>query len=381
MESGKMRTWVEINLNSLKKNISAIRQRIDKTTRLCAVIKADAYGHGALKVARTVIRSGATYLAVACLEEALELREGGISTPILVLGYTPPSRLSLVVRQDITQTIYDFDTAAMLSRIAQKQERLVKIHVKLDTGMNRIGFQVQPDRLKDSVQQLERLYGLPALVVEGMYTHFAKADECDLEFTQHQLTSFLHAVQILEAAGHSIPIKHTANSAAIIEFPQTHLDMVRPGIVLYGLYPDSVEKDSIALEPVMNLKTVVAHVKEVPAGTPIGYGGVYSTERKSRIATLPVGYADGYSRRMSPGGYVIVNNCKAPIVGSICMDQCMVDVTGIPRVQAGDTVLLFGRQSNCIIQVDQVASISGTIRDEVITRISKRVPRIYIEAK
>ncbi|MCG0276448.1 MAG: alanine racemase [Thermosediminibacteraceae bacterium] len=369
-------TRAEINLDNLEHNLKEIRRITSSEAALCAVVKADAYGHGAKEVAMTALSNGAKYLAVALLEEAILLREAGIEAPILILGFTPEEQFDKILEYGITQTVYSVKSAEVLSREAQKQGKKAKVHIKLDTGMSRIGFQAEPSCLPD----IEKIFSLPGIEVEGIFTHFAKADERDKTFTQEQFKKFDMIVKALESRGFKIPVKHVSNSAAIIDLPEMHLDMVRPGIILYGIYPsDEVKKERILLKPVMSFKTRVSHVKNVPAGTPISYGGTFVTKRPSVIATLPVGYADGYSRLLSSKAEVVIRGRRAPLVGRVCMDQCMVDVTDVPGVMPGDEVELFGTGESGGVTADEVAKIMGTIPYEVVCGISKRVPRVYIK--
>lgn len=369
-------TRAEINLDNLQHNISEIKRITSSGAFLCAVVKADAYGHGAVEVANTALSCGARYLAVAILEEAVFLREAGIKAPILILGFTPEEQFDKIVEYGITQTVYNLNSAKLLSKKAKECGVKAKVHIKLDTGMSRIGFPARTSCLTD----IEEIFKLPGIEVEGVFTHFAKADERDKSFTKEQYEKFDMIIKALDSRGFRIPIKHVANSAAIIDLPEMHLDMVRPGIVLYGIYPsDEVKREKINLKPVMSFKTRVSHVKRVPAGTPISYGGTFVTKRESVIATLPVGYADGYPRLLSSRAEVLIKGKRAPIVGRICMDQCMVDVTDVPGVMPGDDVELFGEGKNGGVTADEIARIVGTIPYEIVCGISKRVPRIYIK--
>ncbi len=369
-------TRAEINLDNLKHNLKEIRRITSPDACICAVVKANGYGHGAIEIADTAISFGASYLAVAVIDEAVELRQKGIQAPILVLGYTPEKQFDKVIEYNITQTVYSLESAQLLAEQAKKNGKKAVVHIKLDTGMSRLGFRAEVA----SIPLIEKLFLIDGLCVEGIFSHFAKADEKDKEFTEQQFKNFINVVSILEKDGYKIPIKHTANSAAIIDLPYTHLDMVRPGIILYGLYPSKeVDKTKIQLKPVMSLKTRISHVKILGPGMAISYGGKFITQRKSIIATLPVGYADGYSRSLSSRAQVLVNGYRAPLVGNICMDQCMVDVTDVPgNVEVGDDVVLFGEMGNQTITVDEIADKIGTINYEVVCGVSKRVPRVYI---
>ena len=369
-------TRAEINLDNLKHNLKEIRRVADSQAAICAVVKADGYGHGALEVAQTALDCGVSYLAVAFLDEALQLRKEGIKAPILILGFTPEEQFDKIVEHDITQTVYKVSSAQKLSLEAKKQGKKAKIHIKLDTGMSRIGFQAEPS----SIDEIKKIFSMENLEVEGMFTHFSKADEKDKTFTEEQFKKYMAVAETLEKDGFKIPIKHVANSAAIMELPHTHLDMVRPGIILYGLYPsDEVDKSRIDLKPVMSLKTRVSHVKILGAGRAISYGGTFITKRQSIIATLPVGYADGYSRLLSSRASVMIKGQRAPVVGRVCMDQCMVDVTDIQgAVEPGEDVLLFGGSGDPTVSTDEIARIIGTINYEVVCGVSRRVPRVYI---
>ncbi|AEE90681.1 Alanine racemase [Tepidanaerobacter acetatoxydans Re1] len=369
-------TWAEINLDDLRHNLLEIRRITSTNAKLCAIVKADGYGHGAVEVAQTALSCGAHYLGVAFLDEAVELREKGIKAPILILGFTPENQFDTIIEHDITQTVYSLKSAILLSEKALKRKKKAKVHIKLDTGMSRIGFQTDASSISD----IRKLFQLEGLKVEGILTHFAKADEKDRTVTEEQFRIFTEAVNTIEAKDYKIPIKHIANSAGIIEYPNTHLDMVRPGIILYGMYPsDEITKSKIHLKPILSLKTRVAHVKSLPKGKAISYGGTYITERHTIIATLPVGYADGYSRLLSSRAQVLINGQRAPVVGRICMDQCMVDVTDIQgEVKPKDEVTLIGADGSERIEAEDIAKIIGTINYEITCGISKRVPRVYI---
>lgn len=369
-------TWVEINLDNLRHNLMEIRRIISPATKICAVVKADGYGHGAVEVAREALASGASYLAVAFLDEAMELRESGITAPILILGFTPEKQFDKIVEYNISQTVYSIESAATLSEYAIKRSKKAKVHIKIDTGMSRIGFCPESCTTDD----LTQLFSLEGLEIEGIFTHFARADERDKSFTNQQYESFTKTVKAIEQEGFRIPIRHVANSAAILQYPETHLDMVRPGIILYGLAPsDEVPMSIIHLKPVMSFKTRVSHVKILPKGRAISYGGTYITQRRSVIATLPVGYADGFSRLLSSKTQVLIKGQRAPVVGRICMDQCMVDVTDVQgSVSIGDEVVLMGDDGGDKITAEEIARLMGTINYELVCGISKRVPRVYI---
>lgn len=367
--------WAEVDLDAIAQNLKEVRRIIPKDTKVMAIVKANAYGHGAVQVAQKAIEAGADYLGVALLMEAVQLRKHGISSPILILGYTPEADYPAVVQNSITQTIFSYDQAELLSRSAQELKRQAKIHIKVDTGMGRIGFQPT----EESIQEIKAIAELPGLKIEGIFTHMANADAKDKTYSHLQLNKFLWFCSEVEKAGIKPALRHVANSAAIIDLPDAHLDLVRPGIMLYGLYPSNeVDKSKVNLCPAMSLKTKIIHLKEVAAGTSIGYGCTYTATRPTRIATLPLGYADGYTRLLSNKGIVLVRGQKVPVVGRVCMDQLMIDVSGVKNAAVGDEVVLFGKQGDAYISVDDIAALVGTINYEVVCMVSCRVPRIYI---
>ncbi|RKO67313.1 alanine racemase [Desulfofundulus salinus] len=365
--------WVEVNLGTVARNVREIRKLLQPDTKLMAVVKADAYGHGALPVARVALANGAECLAVAILDEALALRRGGITAPILILGYTPPEQAYLLVEHDLTQTVFSLEVVQAISAAAAAAGKTARVHLKIDTGMGRIG--VTPAEAPDFAVAVSRL---PSIFIEGVFTHMACADEQDKAYTRWQFDRFKEALAGIEARGVAIPLKHVANSATTLDLPEMHLDMVRTGIILYGLWPSPDVRRVIDLKPAMQLKTRVAYVKQVPAGTSISYGRTFTTTGPSVIATLPLGYADGWSRLLSNKAEVLIHGQRAPLVGRVCMDQCMVDVTRIPGVRPGDEVVLFGVQGEQFLPVEEVASHMGTINYEMVCLISKRVPRIYL---
>lgn len=371
------RAWAEINLDNIEHNVKEVAKRVGKMTEIMAVVKADAYGHGVFETVPTLLESGASRLAVSMLDEAIQLREIGVKVPILVLSYTDPARAGEIIQNNITQTVFSHDLAQALSKTAVKLNKPAKIHIKIDTGMARVGFQPGYCAVKDVVQ----ISNLPGIIIEGLFSHFASADEADRDYTYVQYERFESIIQELNRIGILIPVKHIANSATIIQYPIFDLDMVRPGIILYGLYPsDEADKNVIDLKPAMEFKAKIVMVKEVDEGTPVSYGRTFVTSRKSRIATIPIGYADGYSRLLSNRGRVLIHGHYAPVVGRVCMDQCMVDITDIPEdVRTGDEAVIFGKQGNREITVDEVAALSQTINYEVVCLIGKRVPRVYLK--
>lgn len=367
-------TRAEIYLDAIVENMRFARSTMKPETKLCAVVKANAYGHGAVEVAKACVAGGADYLAVAFLEEGVELREAGIAAPILVLGSLPnkPRCAELCVEFDIEHACYDEERLLLLNEAGVKAGKKAKIHIALDTGMSRIGCQ-----LEDAVAFAKLASTLPGIEICGMFSHMCKADESDKWFARLQFERYMTTLAAIEAEGIKIPIRHIANSASITELPEYQLDMVRQGISLYGLRPDD---DCPAyfegLHPAMVVKSEVAHVKKLPVGRLVGYGGTYVTGRERVIATIPVGYADGVPRLLSNKGYMLVHGQKAPIVGRVCMDQLMLDVTDIPDVKVGDEVVVFGGKD---LPIEQVAAWAQTISHEVVCDINKRIPRVFIK--
>ncbi|MGI6668600.1 MAG: alanine racemase [Acetivibrionales bacterium] len=369
------RVVAEVDLDAIMHNYRQIKKRVGSGSEIIPVVKADAYGHGAVEVSLALMECSAPGFAVAIVEEAVQLRQAGINIPILVLGHTPEKCLEDIVKYDITQTVFTYEMAANLSKWAVSCGRKARIHIKLDTGMGRIGF--FPDR--EAAECIRAINGLPNIEIAAMYTHFPSADEKDKSFTLNQIKKLADFRKALEGENIHIPRIHAANSACILDIEEGFLDFVRPGLLLYGLYPaNEGAKSKLPLKPAMSLKSRIVFIKEMEAGMPISYGRRFYTSRKSRIATVPVGYADGYSRSLSPGGRVIVGESYAPIVGTICMDQFMVDITDIPGVKTGDEVILMGRKGSLGITAEDLAQIRGTINYEVVCGIGKRVPRVYI---
>jgi len=363
-------TWAEIDLGAIGHNVRYFKTLLKPRTRLCAVVKADGYGHGAVAVARAALAAGADQLAVAILDEALILREAGFTEPILILGYTPPEAAPLVLANHLTQTIWDLDQGRALAAAASSSGGRAKAHLKIDTGMGRLG--VSPAEAGPLAAALSRLSGLD---LEGAFTHFARADDLDKTPALAQFAAFEKALQAIEGQGVALTARHAANSAATLDLPQTHLDMVRLGISLYGLVPSDECGGGAPLRPAMRFKTRVAFLKDVPAGTPLSYGGAYVTPGPARIATLPVGYADGWTRMLTGKAEVVVKGRKVKVVGRICMDQCLADVTGLEGLKTGDEVLLFGGPE---LPAEEVAARLGTINYEVVCLVGRRVPRLYL---
>ncbi|MGL4759899.1 MAG: alanine racemase [Sarcina sp.] len=366
--------WAEINLDNIRNNIREIK-KLTKDKKIIAVVKADAYGHGAVDVAPVLIEEGASKLAVAMITEALELREAGIKADILILGYTPLTFSEKLIIENIEQTVYSLDYARGLSREALKLNTKAKIHLAIDTGMGRIGF--LPD---EDLEDIIRVCLLPGLEVEGIFTHFSTADEEDKTYTNEQFKKFRNICNELEERGIHIPLKHSSNSAAIMDLNETYLDGVRPGIITYGYYPSNeVQLDKLKLKPALTLKTNVVHLKTLKKDMYISYGRAFKTEKETIIATLPIGYADGYTRLLNGKAKVIIKGQLAPVVGKICMDQCMIDVTDIKGVKLGDEVILIGEENGVKFNADDIAQLIGTINYEIICMLKNRVPRIYLE--
>jgi alanine racemase len=368
--SAERPTQAVVNLKAISDNIAQIRKRIGERRDLMAVVKADAYGHGAVQVSRAAIRSGATCLGISSPEEGEELREAGIDIPILILGLIQPEAAHKSVGLRLEQTICSLELAAALDQEARKASTRINVHVKVDTGMGRIG--VLPDNALAFVRRVRRFKNLN---LTGIFSHFSSADDADKTFARRQLEIFNRVIHEIEAAGIHIPKKHMANSAAILDLPESYLDSVRPGIMIYGLYPSPHVSRSIKLRPAMTLRTKVSYVKSVPGRTPISYGCTFFTRKETRVATLPVGYGDGYSRLLSNRGTVLIKGQRAPLIGQVCMDMCLADVSKIKSVRVGDEVILFGEE----LSVDEVAQNMGTINYEVVCGVGKRVPRVYVE--
>lgn len=377
------RTWAEIDLDALAQNFREVRKAADPKAMVCCVVKADAYGHGAVRVAREFASLGADWFAVSNLEEALQLRRAGIETPVLVLGYTPADKAGTLSRENVSQCVYSLEYARDLSRFAQEAGVKVNIHLKIDTGMSRLGFYYQDiSRDEAAVEEVKEACSLPGLIPQGIFTHFAVSDEGQAgdAFTMRQFGCLKEMIESLARAGVNFPVRHCANSAGVFDYPLSHLDMVRAGIVLYGLYPSGELRSRPDLKPALALKSVVSHVKTLLPGATVSYGRKFTAQHEMRVATVPVGYADGYPRLLSPGGAeVLIGGERCPILGRICMDQLMADVTALDQVRVGDTVTLIGRDGEEEITADELAEKEGTINYEVVCALSKRVPRVYVK--
>ena len=373
MDSTLRRTWAEIDLDALAHNYRTLRSRMGERARFLGVVKADAYGHGAVEVSRTLEELGAEYLAVSNLDEALELRQGGVALPILQLGLTPADQTAQAMACRVTQAVWSERAALEFSREAQRAGGILKIHIKLDTGMSRLGFPCGEGRFEESVEAIRRVCALPGLEAEGIFTHFAVSDEADEDsraYTLRQYRQFTAMTESLAGRGVSFAIRHCANSGAAAGYPQFACDMFRPGIVSYGI---GHQAEALGLRPVMTLKTVVGAVRELPEDTAVSYGCTFRTTRPSRIGVLPIGYADGLHRVLSNQWQVWTPWGTAPIVGRICMDMCMVDLTGLPQVREGGEVEVYGARNS----VNEAARLAGTIAYELTCAVSRRVPRVY----
>lgn len=376
-KSNYYRVQAKVDLGAIRHNLLEIRRKVDSNSKLMAIIKADAYGHGAVPLARAIGDKIDAY-GVAIIEEAVELRKAGITQPMLILGFTPQEQYDMVVEYDVAQTIFQYEMAEALSFEAKKQGKTAKIHIKIDTGMSRIGF----SDTKESIDEIKKIAALSNIEIEGLFTHFARADETEKSDTKKQLDRYIKFNELLEKEKIFIPVKHVANSAGIIEFPESYFNMVRCGIATYGIYPSGmVNQNEVDLIPAMELKTHVIYVKDIEAGVAVSYNATFVTNRKTRIATIPIGYADGYSRNLSNKGKVIIHGQYAPIIGKVCMDQFMVDVTEIDNVKQGDRVTLLGREGGAFISAEELAEWSHSFAYELICTVGKRIPRVYTETK
>ena len=370
------RVHADIDLDAVQFNFDQLSKNIPQGTNIMAVVKTDAYGHGAVPLASFMEPCEKLWgFATATVDEAVELRQAGIKKPILILGYTFPECYTHIVKNEIRQTIFTLDMAKALSNEAVRQNKKAYIHIKLDTGMGRIGYQ----NAKEAAADAEKISKLPMLEIEGVFTHFANADTSSQENTLKQLEKFDEMIEAMEAVGVTFSLKHCANSAGIIELTERKFDLVRAGIISYGLWPsDEVKKDVVQLKPILSLKSHVVYVKEVEPGCAVSYGSTWVAEEKRKIATIPIGYGDGYPRSLSNKGYVLIKGCKAPITGRVCMDQMMVDVTDIPEeIRVGDRGTLIGQDGDLTITAEEIGDLSGRFNYELVCDLGNRIPRIY----
>lgn len=367
-------TWAEINLTAISQNVARLKEAANPA-RLMAVVKANGYGHGILEVSRVCQQEGADFLGVASLDEAMVLREAEVKLPILVLGYTPREFASTIVETGIRATVFESSLAEALSQAAVQLGKPAYIHFKIDTGMGRLGYPAS----EETARELLRLSALPGLELEGIFTHFAVADIPDKSYTFSQIRQFQELLSRLTGQGINFPLVHCANSAGLMEIPETHFNMVRAGIAIYGLQPDPEHPSpGFTLIPAMQLKSRISFVKTLAAGKTVSYGRTYCCDKDTRVATVPIGYADGYSRLLSNRAFGVIRNQRVPLIGTVCMDQIMFDVSSLAEVQEGDEVLLFGRPENGAT-ADELAKIIGTINYEIVCAVSSRVPRIYVQ--
>lgn len=375
------RSWAEVDLDAIRHNLQQVRQLTWKKTQVMAVVKADAYGHGVGPVAQALIDGGVDRLAVSLLDEGIELREMGVRIPIVILNYSDPRRAYEVIRYGLTQSVYSMDLVEALDKAAAYLGQVAPVHVKIDTGMGRTGLPCTPE----SVQTVLEIHSMSHVRVEGLYTHFATADEVDSQYVRLQFSRFLEFNQALEKRGLLVPLKHCCNSAATLRYPEMHMDLVRPGLVLYGVMPEECERFASDFVPAMSLKSSVILEKTIQAGESVSYGRTFVAESETHIATIPIGYADGYQRQLSSKAEALVHGQRCPVRGRICMDSCMLETSHLAEVaRIGDEVVLFGHQCSekgglQSITVDEVAAWADTIPYEVLCSVGKRVPRAYLE--
>lgn len=369
------RVIAEINLDNIAKNMQNIRKCVNQNTKIMAIVKADAYGHGCIEIAKTCLYNGASWLGVAIFEEAMQLRENNIFEPILILGNTIYNKFEKIIINNITQTVFSYDMAKKLSEVAQKLKKEAHIHIKIDTGMSRLGFLPNDS----AILEIIKISKLPFIKITGIFTHFATSDEKDKSFSSEQFEKFMYVIKKLEENNIKNLIKHISNSGAILDLHNYNLDMVRAGIIIYGMYPSNQVEKHIQLYPAMSIKTYVSFVKEIETNKSVSYCRTYFTNKKTKIATIPVGYADGYARIMSNKAKVILNGEFANVIGNICMDQFMIDITHIENVKVGDEVILMGEKNGLFISAEDLANLQNTINYEIVCTIGKRIPRVFIK--
>ena len=375
MEIYNARAWAEIDLDAIAHNVQSIKKLVGDAKILC-VVKANAYGHGFFETAKTMVENGADILGVATFEEAKQLRLSGFMQPILVLGSVHTSLASDMVRYNISATITDELLARTMSKAAIQQNKQAKFHIKIDTGMSRLGFSANDEGIK----KIKEICSLPYVCLEGLFTHLACADERDRAFTDNQYKKFMYVANSLEKDGITFTYKHICNSAGVVEYPEYHLDMVRPGIIIYGLYPDeNISRDKLDLIPAMTVKARITRIDEKEENTPVSYGATYKTKKKEKLATVPIGYADGYLRCLSGTAVMSVNGVIVPVVGRICMDQCMIDVSSVNNINVGDEVIVFGNGGDKQISLEELAAKAGTVPHEILSLTGNRTPRVFIK--
>lgn len=365
-------SWAEVDLEAIRQNVRSFQKHVGNTVQVMAVVKANAYGHGAVPVAKAALEAGATRLAVHRVTEGIELRQAGISAPILVFGYTPPPAAGEFIKWNLTPGMMTIEFAQALSNLAAAQGQVVPVHVKIDTGMSRFGLMPQ-----EAVPYLTTVKEMVGLQIEGLFTHFATADSCDQTWVLQQIQVFDQVIAASKASGIDIPLVHAANSAATMKYPQAHYNAVRPGIAMYGMDPSSEWEPVFELHPALTFKSRVSRVRDLPVGSGVSYGRTFVTSQPTRAALVSVGYGDGYHRILSNKGVVLVHGQRVPVIGRVCMDQFVIDVTGVPDVQQDDEVVLVGRQGNERISAEEVGRLAGTINYEVTTGLLPRVIRKY----
>ena len=381
MDSYTQRAWAQVSLDAIAQNLKNIRSMTSKNAKIMAVVKADAYGHGFLQVAKTLLENGADAFAVAMLDEAKQLRSRGIDVPILILGNTNRDLCEDLIDYDVMPSVFSYDMAKAMSDMAVKKGMDAKIHIKLDTGMSRIGFLCDDKNASETIAQIKKIAALPNIEIDGIFTHFSCADEDEREYTDMQFERFMRICDTLRHDGINIGKRHVCNSAALVLYKHMHLDMVRPGVILYGLHPSKLTEGKIALESAMSLKARVTLVKKIDETIGVSYGKEYVTHGHTVIATVPVGYADGYSRLLAGKAGMLYKGQILPVIGRICMDQCMIDATNADNIKVDDVVTIMGEDGGKCISASELASYMGTINYEIVCLIGKRIPRIYTSGK
>ncbi len=375
MENYTARAWAEIDLDAIAHNIKCIKKLVGEKTKILCVVKANAYGHGFFETAKTMIENGADALGVATFEEGRQLRLSGFSEPILVLGNVNTSLAADMIRYNISATITDEELARAMSNAAILQNKQAKFHIKIDTGMSRLGFSVSDE----SIRRIINICNLPNVMSEGIFTHLSCADEKDRTMTNLQYEKFMYVVNSLKNENINFLYRHICNSAGVIDYPEYHLDMVRPGIIIYGLYPDSDMDKKLDLIPAMTVKARISRIDEKEADTPVSYGAAYRTSKKTKLATVPIGYADGYLRCLSGNAFMRVGDVSVPVVGRICMDQCMIDVSAVNNINVGDEVIVFGNGGDKSVTLEELAKNAGTVPHEILSLTGNRTPRVFIK--
>ncbi len=378
MENYKARAWAEIDLDAIAHNVQSIKSLIGEDVKLLCVVKANAYGHGFFETAKTMVENGADMLGVATFSEAKQLRLSGFMQPILVLGSVHTSLAADMVRYNISATITDELLARTMSKAAIMQNKQAKFHIKLDTGMSRLGFPCN----EEGIRKIKEICSLPYVCPEGLFSHLACADEKDRATTDEQFRKFTYVADALRKENITFMYKHICNSAGVVEYPEYHMDMVRPGIIIYGLYPsEDINREKLDLIPAMTVKAKITRIEELPENTPVSYGATYRTTKKTKLATVPIGYADGYLRCLSGTAFMSVSGVSVPVVGRICMDQCMIDVSAVNNINVGDEVIVFGNGGDSAPTVETLAKNAGTVPHEILSLTGNRTPRVFIKDK